>query len=105
MITLDQTHFAEKVAKYFGQENYKEVSIPLPTRYSLRPNEGNTNPTLQSCYQLVIGSLLYIMLGTRPDITYSVIKMLQFFVNPLEKHLQRALYIVHYLSSTTNLYI
>ena len=46
MITLDQTCYAEKVAKYFGQENCKEVSIPLPTRYSLRPNEGNANPTL-----------------------------------------------------------
>ena len=31
MITLDQTHYAEKVAKHFGQENCKEVSTPLPT--------------------------------------------------------------------------
>ena len=45
-ITLDQIHYAEKVAKHFGQENCKEVSTPLPTEYSLRPNEGNTNPTL-----------------------------------------------------------
>ena len=46
MITLDQTCYAEKVAKCFGQENCKEVSTPLPTGCSLRPNEGNTNPTL-----------------------------------------------------------
>ena len=46
MIILDQTYYVEKVAKWFGQENCKEVSTPLPTRYSLRPNEGNTNPTL-----------------------------------------------------------
>ena len=45
------------------------------------------------------------MLGTRPDIAYLVIKMLQFSANPSEKHLQRALYIVHYLSSTTDLCI
>ena len=45
------------------------------------------------------------MLGTRPDIAYSVIKMLQFFANPSEEHLQRALYIVHYLSFTMNLCI
>ena len=45
MITLDQTHYAEKVAKHFGQENCKEVSTPLPTGYSPRPNKGNTNPT------------------------------------------------------------
>ena len=45
------------------------------------------------------------MLGTRPDITYSVIKMLQFSANPSEGHLQRALYIVCYLSSTIDLCI
>ena len=37
IITLDQTHYGEKVAKCFGQENWKEVSTPLPTGYSLRP--------------------------------------------------------------------
>ena len=105
MITLDQTHYAEKVDKHFGQENCKEVSTPLPTEYSPRPNKGNTNPTLRSCYQLVIGSLLYIMLGTRPDIAYSVIKMSQFSANSLEEHLQRAFYIVHYLLSTMDLCI
>ena len=104
-ITLDQIHYVKKVVKCFGQENCKEVSTPLPTGYSPRPNEGNTNPTLWSCYQSVIGSLLYIMLGTRPDIAYSVIKMLQFFANPSEEYLQRALYIVCYLLSTTDLYI
>ena len=45
------------------------------------------------------------MLETRPDIAYSVIKMSQFSANPSEEHLQRALYIVHYLSSTTDLCI
>ena len=38
-ITLDQTHYAEKVIKHFGQENCKEVSVPLPTGYNLRPNQ------------------------------------------------------------------
>ena len=45
------------------------------------------------------------MLGTRPDIAYSVIKMSQFSANPSEEHLQRALYIVCYLSSTADLCI
>ena len=36
--TLDQTCYAEKVIKRFGQENCKEVSVPLPTGYNPRPN-------------------------------------------------------------------
>ena len=38
-ITLDQTRYVEKVIKHFGQENCKEVSVPLPTRYNPRPNQ------------------------------------------------------------------
>ena len=39
------------------------------------------------------------MLGTRPDIAFLVIKLLQFSSNPMEEHLQKALYIVRYLQT------
>jgi hypothetical protein len=45
------------------------------------------------------------MLGTRPDIAFVVIKMSQFSSNPMEEHLQKALYVVHYLSSSPDLCI
>jgi hypothetical protein len=45
------------------------------------------------------------MLGTRPDIAFVVIKISQFSSNPTEEHLQKALYIVRYLSSSPDLYI
>ena len=45
------------------------------------------------------------MLGTRPDISFAVIKMSQFSSNPTEEHLQKALYIVRYLSSSKELCI
>lgn len=43
------------------------------------------------------------MLGTRPDLAFSVIKMSQFSANPTEEHLNKALYIVRYLASTRDL--
>jgi hypothetical protein len=104
-ISLDQTCYVEKVVKRFGQENCKPVSVPLPTGYNPRPHstQNQSNATLRSRYQLVIGSLLYIMLGTRPDIAFAVIKMSQFSSNPTEKHLQKALYTMRYLSSSLDL--
>ena len=104
---MDQTRYAEKVVKRFGQENCKPVSVPLPTGYTPRPNsdQNSSNATLRTHYQSVIGSLLYIMLGTRPDISFAVIKMSQFSSNPTEEHLQKALYIVFYLSSFKELCI
>ena len=44
-----------------------------------------------------------MMLGTRPDIAFAAIKMLQFMLNPIEDHLKKALHIVKYLSTTPDL--
>jgi len=38
-------------------------------------------------YQQVIGLLLYLMLGTRPDIAYAVTKMAQFAANLSDLHM------------------
>jgi hypothetical protein len=57
---------------------------------------------LRTKYQQVIGSLLYLMLGTRPDIAFAVTKMVQFAANPSEEHLTKALYICKYLAGTTD---
>ena len=37
-------------------------------------------------YQSIIGSLLYLMIGTRPDISYAVTHLSQFSTNPSEDH-------------------
>jgi hypothetical protein len=66
------------------------------------PNKNKSTPDLHSKYQQVIGSLLYIMLGTRPDIAYAVTKLSQYATNPSEEHLSRAYYICRYLAGTPN---
>ena len=45
------------------------------------------------------------MLGTRPDLADSVIKMLQYSFNPSEEHLQKTMQIVHYIVHTQTLCI
>ena len=82
------------ILEHFKLNNAKVACTPLPSEYNPAPNPKTTTPQLCSCYQLVIGSLLYIMLGTHPDIAFSVIKMSQFSSNPSKEHLQKALYMV-----------
>ena len=104
-LTLDQSKYANKVVKRFGQENCKETVVPLPTGYTPHVKVGEINASLRSQYQSVIGSLLYIMLGTKPDLAYSVIKMSQYSSNPSEEHLQKTMQIVRYLAHTQTLCI
>ena len=60
------------------------------------------DPELQSRYQTVIGSLLYLTLGTRPDIVFAVTKLVQFTARPTQEHLNKVLYICRYLVGTHN---
>ena len=99
-IHIDQAAYLEKVVQRFNQQNAKHPPTTLPEGYQPSPCQDAAEATLHSKYQQVIGSLLYIMLGTCLNIAFAVTKLLQFAANPLQEHLDKALYIVHYLAST-----
>jgi hypothetical protein len=80
--------------------NAKITQTPLPTGWNPTENKNAVIPAIHQQYQTVIGSLLYLMLGTRPDIAFAVIKMSQFSANPGQKHLDKAMYIMRYLVGT-----
>jgi hypothetical protein len=97
---IDQNDYALKVVNRFGLRDSKKTSVVLPTGYTQEPNLGTCTSERRTYYQSVIGSLLYLALGTRPDITYAVIMMSQFSANPSETHVTKALHIVRYVAST-----
>ena len=53
-------------------------------------------------YHEFIGSLIYIMVATRPDICYTVTRLSQDQAKPNSFHLTRAKHILHYLKGTIN---
>jgi len=99
-IYLNQMSYLTKVVEHFGMRNAWGASTPLPTGYV--PVKSMTQCTPEFCleYQSIIGSLLYIMLGTCPDITYTITKIAQYSVNPSKEHMDKAQYICRYLGST-----
>jgi hypothetical protein len=99
-IHLDQCSYLDKVIERFGMTNAKYARTPLPTGYIPTPNEGEVNPQRRTLFQQIIGSLLYIMLGTRPDIAFAVTKLAQHAANPSQEHLDKAKYILRYLAGT-----
>jgi len=59
---LDQVPYLENFLKCSGMADAKAAQTPLPTSYKPEPFDGTATAALQSQYQLVIGSLLYLML-------------------------------------------
>lgn len=102
-IYLDQMAYLEKVLERFNlHKDAKTAITPLPSGYVPQENKEPVNPRLRQRFQEVIGSLLYIMLGTRPDISYAVTKLARYSANPSIDHLTKALYICRYLAGTRN---
>jgi len=97
---LDQVPYLEKILKCFGMADAKAAQTPLPTGYKPEPFDGTATAALQSQYQSVIGSLLYLMLRTRPDLAFTVTQMVKFTHNPSEEHLLKSRHILQYLAGT-----
>jgi len=91
---LDQVPYLEKILKRFGMADAKAAQTPLPTSYKPELFDGTATAALWSQYQLVIGSLLYLMLGTHPDLAFAVTQMAKFTHNPSEEHLLKSRHIL-----------
>ena len=59
--------------------------------------------TSQKEYQALIGSLMYLMMGSRPDLAYTVSTRSKFSSNPTADHYCTAKRVLRYLQSTSML--
>lgn len=95
---INQNKYTAKILNKFGIYNkYKPVQIPGDPGIKLKKN--NTQANIQDIheYQKQIGSLLYLALKTRPDITFPVIYCSRFMSNPNKEHFNALTKIWKYL--------
>ena len=72
----------------------------LLSEFSFKPNKKQYDPKIcQKCQQLV-SSLMYLMIGSRPDIGFAVVKLAQQMANPSNNHYQVGLHLYKYLLAT-----
>ncbi|KAJ1033348.1 hypothetical protein NDA13_001340 [Ustilago tritici] len=98
-LSIDQSGYIEGVIVKFGMDQAWTASTPATESInSLKPREGDTASTEEvQYYTSLIGSLLWIAQGTRPDIMFTVGRCAQFVANPSGKHLAAAKHILRYL--------
>ncbi|CDO73534.1 hypothetical protein BN946_scf185014.g4 [Trametes cinnabarina] len=83
--------------------NANPVDTPLDPNVRLRAHDGEVDEELRSCYQAIVGSLMYAALGTRPDIAHAVQQLSQYSSNPTGVHLTAAKRVLRYLKGTRTL--
>ena len=83
-IILSQSHYVEKILKCFDILECSPVSTPMDGSLKFIPHENS--PISQISYLKIIGTLMYAMNSTRPDIEFSVGKHSRYTSNLKPMH-------------------
>ena len=102
-IELRQTAYIEKILQRFGMDQSHPCSLPIDPNFKPDNSLPTCNPDDIRLYQSIIGSLMYAVSATRPDLCYSVTYLSQFNHSPTIQHIQAAKRALRYLNGTKNL--
>jgi len=107
-ITIQQRKYTEDIlSKYLDKEitwtDTPAVTKPVLSKLQGPVDESERNTMQNIPYREVIGSLLWLSLGTRPDITFAVSQVAKFSANPGPDHWTAVIRILRYLHGTRTL--
>jgi len=84
-IFIDQCEYLKKVLVHFNVAT-NSTHTPLPFEFTFKPNKKQCDPKFYQKYQQLVGSLMYLMIGSRPDIGFAVVNLAQQMANPSNNH-------------------
>ena len=110
MLGLSQSMYIETIVKRFGMENSKRGLIPIRHGIYLSKEMSPQTPEEREAmsrvpYASAIGSLMYAMLCTRPDIAYAVSVTSRYQADPGIQHWTAVKSILKYLRRTKDLFL
>lgn len=105
---LSQERYIEKVLERFNMSKAKPVGTPLANHFKLSSKQGPTSEKEKTemknvPYASTVGSLMYAMVCTRPDIAYAVGVVSRFLLNSGKDHWAAVKWILHYLRGTSKM--
>ena len=103
-IAVSQSHYARQILVRFGMTGCTPVHTPMDPREDWTPQENDKllDSDGKRQYQAAIGSLIYLMLGTRPDLGFCVNKLAQYCGAPTDRHWRGIMRILRFVRGTTS---
>ncbi|GJW26154.1 retrotransposon protein, putative, ty1-copia subclass [Tanacetum coccineum] len=110
LIGLNQSAYIEKILKRFYMENSKRETIPMQEKLKLSKSQGASTPAekqrMQNIpYASAIGSIMYAVRCTRPDVAFAQNMTSRFQQNPGEEHWTAVKNILKYLRNTKDMFL
>ena len=108
-VILSQSALIDKIVAQFGQKNASPSSLPMDPGLKLRRanyknmSKNELDEIKKIPYRSLVGCLLYLSIGTCPDITYLVQQLSQYLDCYSYAHWNAAICVVRYLHGTHDL--
>ncbi|KAG8480261.1 hypothetical protein CXB51_024850 [Gossypium anomalum] len=104
---LSQKGYIEKLLCRFNMRTAKPVSTPLAAHFrllsALSPQSDDEIEYMSHVpYSSAVGSLMYAMVCSRPDLSYAVSAVSRYMANPGKEHWKAVQWILRYLRGTTD---
>jgi len=104
-ITVKQTKYISDILRRFGMDNCKSVTLPMDPGVKLSKSmspstlEGRAEADRYP-YREVVGSLMYLMITSRPDISFAVGQLAMYMNCHGPQHHAAAQHVLRYLQGT-----
>ena len=110
LIALSQRTYLEKILKRFNMEQSKKGFLPVPRGNPLSvtqcPATAKDREEMAAIpYASAIGSIMYAMLSTRPDVALAISLTNRFQSNPGKEHWNAVKNILKYLQRTKDMFL
>ncbi|KAL9859240.1 putative RNA-directed DNA polymerase [Arabidopsis thaliana] len=105
ILSLSQEAYVKKVLRSTHMDQSKPVSTPIGVHFKLRAaTEEEYKNQFERMrfvpYANTVGSIMYSMIGTRPDLAYPLDVISRFMSRPLKDHWQAAKWVLRYMKGT-----
>jgi hypothetical protein len=100
VIYISQHAYIESVLAKYGFDRSAKHDTPLDTKRRLHKRTPSEPAADVGLYQSMMGSLMYAMIATRPDLAFAVGTLSRFSHDPSEEHLSALKRVMRYLNKT-----
>ncbi|KAL0458871.1 UNVERIFIED_CONTAM: Retrovirus-related Pol polyprotein from transposon TNT 1-94 [Sesamum latifolium] len=107
-IFLNQKSYVKNVVENFSMTTAKPTPVPLAAHFQLCKNQSPNSETEKERmkifpYSNAIGSVMYLMVSTRPDIAYAVSCLSKFMSNAGMPHWEALKWLLRYLNGSMDI--
>lgn len=104
VLQISQTNYCGKVLKKYNLDGAKPVTTPLAHHFKLSASNAPKEDELEHLafmkkvpYSQAVGSLMYLMVSTRPDLTYATSLVSRYMALPGKRHWEAVKWVLRYL--------